>query len=172
MEMMQEIIQRDPEVADLIRSERLRIAKVIYYSTGANVREDLIEPLAAAYESVGWTHYADGLRDGSLAPIVIYDNGSGRTQSVKNLFIKTREGQAMLKTKLKAGQTAKIFQKPLTGEDYEGDAVLVDKVRDGQKLGFNNNCEVWNVKFGNDGPYERVVMLRDVITERGGADGR
>ncbi len=68
---------------------------------------------------------------------------------------------------MKAGDRVDIYQKPLTGEDYEGEAVIVSMLSD-------EPCEIFGgvkfyrarVHFDGDGPSEivkRIVGEEDVL---------
>jgi len=53
-----------------------------------------------------------------------------------------------------SGQTVNIYQKPLTGEKYEGRAMLVEQYRPDEGDGLS----MWIVQFdGDDGTYLRTV---------------
>lgn len=60
--------------------------------------------------------------------------------------------------KLIAGDRVKVFQKPLTGEDFEGNAILMEY------LFVRNESEYWNVLFdGDDHIHPRFVRACDKI---------
>lgn len=60
---------------------------------------------------------------------------------------------------MKSGDLVKIYQKPITKEDYEGEARLV------KRIPFNlPGFERWEVHFVNDMPgqtYERNIYIKE-----------
>ena len=65
------------EMADAIRAG-LRIGFANKPMTGVQVRLDLAADMANAYEAAGQQHYADGLRDGTMVPLIpLYGSRSG-----------------------------------------------------------------------------------------------
>lgn len=66
----------------------------------------------------------------------------------------------MPKQKLEKGKCVRVYQRPITDEDYEDTALLMEKVRDGfEPEGY----ETWWVKFRNEfGLYRRMVHERNM----------
>jgi hypothetical protein len=57
------------ELANTIH-DGLRIAFTDGPLVGVKIRKDLTEEMAAAYETAGLTKYANGLRNGSMVPLI------------------------------------------------------------------------------------------------------
>ena len=57
---------------------------------------------------------------------------------------------------MKKGDRVKIYQKPLTEEDFEGEAVLVKRMLTNKW----NRTENWQVKFKNDDERIRKIKIK------------
>ena len=53
---------------------------------------------------------------------------------------------------MKIGDTVKIYQKPLTEEDFEGKAILIKRLDSNR-----NNLEYWTVQFRDSFPVWRFI---------------
>ena len=63
--------------------------------------------------------------------------------------------------KLKRGDKVKVYAKPLTNEDYEGDAQLVKEV---YKKWALEGYEYWMVRFkGESSVYSRQIHIKNLI---------
>ena len=58
--------------------------------------------------------------------------------------------------KMKKGDRVKIYQKPLTEEDFEGKAVLVKRMLTNKW----DRTENWQVKFKNDDERIRKIKIK------------
>ena len=58
--------------------------------------------------------------------------------------------------KMKKGDRVKIYQKPLTEEDFEGEAVLVKRMLTNKW----DRTENWQVKFKNDDERIRKIKIK------------
>ena len=54
------------------------------------------------------------------------------------------------------GDVVSIFQKPLTGGDYEGEATLIRKERSGE------NTEDWTVRFSDGMEVRRKIFVTTI----------
>lgn len=66
-------------------------------------------------------------------------------------------------TKLKSGARVRVYEKPLTGEQEEGIAILIRQCGPHGTSGPERKLYVWNVRFeGEDGVYKRIVSPDDL----------
>ena len=81
--------QLPDDIAGMIRTGGLRIALVAQPMAGVVRRPDLSDGLAKAYAGVpGMERYAEGLRDGSMVPVVEMKAGN-RVWAPGELFFKS-----------------------------------------------------------------------------------
>ena len=87
----EEVLKQLPEdIAQAIRTGGLRIAVAAQPMVGVVRRPDLSERLAAVYSPIaGMAKYADGLKDGSMVPVVALDAGGDRIWAPGELYFKS-----------------------------------------------------------------------------------
>ena len=56
---------------------------------------------------------------------------------------------------MKIGNKVKIYQKPLTEEDFEGNATLINKISNNN----TDNTETWRVRFETGEEATRTIII-------------